>query len=99
MIEANLGIICASLVTLRPLFHRLRSLFSRKPQAKVEHKAERGAPHNPTLSTLQDTQISGDSPDVEFSGATSGDDKIATSATVTTVERAGGRGSGGLFPN
>ena len=102
VIEANLGITCACLVTLRPLVHRLRQLFSRsgteEPQAEKQPQqfGYRVSPHAAALSSFGSTQIGSHTHDVELRGVDKDHDASAVSATETLVrheESSGPQGS------
>ena len=92
VIEANLGIACACVVTLRPLFTRRRFPLAGaggKPrQETASHQFKRcGSGHDVTLSTMQSTQVSHDSnPDVETGRAAGTDSKAAASSTAVALE-------------
>jgi hypothetical protein len=92
-IELNLGIACASVVTLRPLFRRLRQLFSRNKSqhAELEGQEQRCRRQvifpNKTPMGIDSTQVTNDSHsrDVELGGMNK--DCSRAGSSVTAVER------------
>ena len=88
LIECNLGVICACVVTLRPLFHRLRRLlFGHKTlESEAEsppHRARRRtSPYEVTFSSVGGTHVGSDNQDAEPGEM----DKTVETRTISTVE-------------
>ena len=100
LIECNLGIICACVVTLRPLVHRLRRLLvghktpEQRPETPPHWARGRSSPYDMSFSLVGSTHVGSANRDVELDGTERGSKaRASTAETVVAPDCSGDKDS------